>query len=387
MYFGESMRVLVFSMYYLPGFKGGGPIKTIKNLFDQVGKVIDFRLITSDRDLNDTSSYNSVCCGQWNQVGNALVFYIQTGIYGFLKITKILIGHEYDVIYLNSFFSIKFSLFPLCIGKILNRKIVLGPRGEFSSGALKIKSFRKKLFIFFYKIFNLHKKVVFQASSEFEAKDIRMVFGDVADIFIAEDIGALEFAGNIQPRTHHKLNAVFISRISPKKNLLEALKILKGLTAPLEYHIYGPIEDDSYWLQCKSAIAELPSYVEVKYMGLLVPSEVISTLSNYDVFFFPTAGENYGHVIAEAMCAGLPLVISDTTPWHDLQQYGIGWDLSLLSPASFSAALDELNLMPSEQHLKMRKKVLAWAKKRFSQREAIDANISMFNYAIGKNKG
>ena len=381
------MRILVFSKYYLPGFKGGGPIKTIKNLFDQVGDVIDFELITSDRDLNDKTSYSSVCCGKWNQVGNALVFYVKSGVSGFLAVTQILREGGYELIYLNSFFSIKFSLFPLLVSKILARKIVLGPRGEFSTGALKIKPNRKKLFLFFYKILRLHTGIVFQASSKFEAEDIRRVLGDSSDIFIAEDIGAQEFANNIQTRIHRKLNAVFISRISPKKNLLEALKILKGLQEPLVYHIYGPIEDEFYWLQCKSVIAELPSYIEVKYMGLLMPVEVISTLSNYDVFFFPTAGENYGHVIAEALCAGLPLVIADTTPWHDLQQHGIGWDLSLLNPVSFSAALDELTVMPPEQHLKMRQKVLAWAKKRFSQREAIEANISMFNYAVGKNKG
>lgn len=381
------MKVLVFSKYYLPGFKGGGPIKTIKNLFDEVGDVIDFKLITSDRDLNDTSSYDSVCINQWNQVGNALVFYVKSGVSGLIRVVNILLEGKYDLIYLNSFFSIKFSFFPLLVGKILAKKVVLGPRGEFSAGALNIKPFRKKIFLFFYKTLRLHRRVVFQASSKFEAEDIRKVLGNNADIFVAEDICAQEFAINLQPRMHRKLNAVFISRISPKKNLLEALTILKSVLEPLEYHIYGPIEDEFYWLRCKSVIKELPSYVEVKYMGLLMPADVINTLSNYDVFFFPTAGENYGHVIAEALCAGLPLVITDTTPWHGLQQHGIGWDLSLLNPVSFSKALDELTLMPPEQHLKMRYQVLTWAKKRFSQREAIEANISMFNNAFGKNKG
>src|SRR3546814_17574361 len=37
-------------------------------------------------------------------------------------------------------------------------------------------------------------------------------------------------------------------------------------------------------------------------------------------------GENYGHVIAEALEAGLRLLISDQTPWRGLAEAGVGHD-------------------------------------------------------------
>ncbi|TRY15753.1 glycosyltransferase [Shewanella hanedai] len=381
------MIALVFSEYYLPGFKGGGPIKTIKNLFDQTGEVIDFELVTSDRDLNDKSPYTSVICGQWNNVFNIQVFYAQPGIAGFESIINILRRRDFDIVYLNSFFSPKFSILPFLFAKFLGLKVVIGPRGEFSQGALAIKSIKKRLFLFCYKKLRLQRGVVFQASSNFEAEDIRRVLGDSADIYIAEDIGSQEFATNILPQSPSNLKAVFVSRISPKKNLLAALEMLGNVRAPLEYHIFGPVEDESYWLQCKTVIEELPSHIKVKYMGSLKPVEVVSTLSHYDVFFFPTAGENYGHVIAEALCAGLPLLIADTTPWRDLQKYGIGWDLPLSNPDYFSGVLEELALMSPEQHFEMRSTVLEWAKKKFMLSDAIEANLSMFNYVYDKTKG
>lgn len=101
-------------------------------------------------------------------------------------------------------------------------------------------------------------------------------------------------------------------------------------------------------------------------------------------FFFPTKGENYGHVIAEALCAGLPIVIADTTPWRNLQSLGIGWDLPLSNPTAFSKALDELALLPSEKYHQLRLNVLAWAKDKFSQRDAVEANRNMFLYACKK---
>lgn len=382
----SPINVIAFSGFYLPGYKGGGPIKTIKNLFDETGKEINFKLITSDHDLGDKSPYNNICSNEWNKVGNADVFYTQSGIKGYKQIAQILSRKDYDLIYLNSFFSLQFSFFPLLIAKFLRQKIILGPRGEFSAGALNLKSFKKSLFIRFYKIFCLHYSVVFQASSEFEFLDIKKVLGAKVDIYIAEDIGAQYFTENFPVSNGSRLNIVFLARISPMKNLLLALEILKQVKHLVTYDIYGPIEDQQYWEQCKEIILDLPSNIKVEYKGQLQPSNVIEVLSKYDLFFMPTQGENYGHVIAEALCAGVPILIADTTPWRNLEEQGIGWDLSLNNPKAFSNVIDTMVMLSEEQRLQMRKNVLEWAKNKFSNREAIEANIDMFNYTISKNR-
>lgn len=376
--------ILIFTGYFLPGYKGGGPIKTIKNLFDQIGGEINFKLITSDRDLGDTSQYTSITSRVWNQVGNASVFYIPPGKSGYAQIVQILCDRDYDIVYLNSFFSLRFSFFPLLIAKVLGQRIVLGPRGEFSEGALSLKSFKKRFFISFYKLLRLHKGIIFQASSDYEADDIRRALGDGVDICVAENVGAQEFARQLNARTAGPLKVVFLSRISPMKNLLFALEALKQVRQPLVYHIYGPIEDPDYWQQCEQIIASLPSHVQVEHKGALMPSEVIETLTDYDVFFMPTKGENFSHVITEAFCAGLPVLIADTTPWRNLQAHGIGWDLPLSNPNAFSTVLDELAVLPPAEHLNMRKNVLTWAKNKFSQRDAVEANIALFKYAYHK---
>src|SRR5690606_8289045 len=96
--------VLLFTGFYIPGYKGGGPIKTITNLVDATSDVIDYKVVTSDRDLGDHKPYSSVVVGQWNNVGNCSVFYSENGLLGLLKITKILFKKNYDIVYLNSFF-------------------------------------------------------------------------------------------------------------------------------------------------------------------------------------------------------------------------------------------------------------------------------------------
>lgn len=381
------MRILTFSAYYLPGYKGGGPIKTIKNLFDTTGNAnIRYRLITGDRDLGDTEPFRSVNLNEWNHIGNAGVYYASSGISGLWQIKRIIDLSDYDVIYVNSFFSFRFSIFPQILSRLKRQVVIVGPRGEFSVGALKEKLFKKKFFIVFYKLLGFQRNVVFQASSEYEAKDIKRVLGTNVDIKIAEDIGAKEFTTRIEKKQKNKISIVFISRISPKKNLLQAIDILKKVKEPVDYDIYGPVEDKEYWVKCEAAIKKMPSHVQVRYKGLLKPDQVINTMASYDMFFMPTLGENYGHVIAEAFCAGLPALISDTTPWRQLEEKGIGWDIPLCVPEKFVDIINKFAILSDEKHAKKSAHVLDWAKDKFSQRDAMEANISMFKYAYEKSR-
>jgi len=377
------LKILTFSNFYLPGYKGGGPIKTIKNLISQTSDSLSYKVVTLDRDLGDASAYTDINLNSWNDLGYSQVFYSQMGFGGIKQIFGLLTKENYDVVYLNSFFSPTFSVLPLIIAKTLRQKVIVGPRGEFSEGALSLKLRKKNTFIKLYKLLNLHRGTIYQASSIYEAEDIKRVLGSDMDIVIAEDIGAQEFAKNIAIR-EQIIKAVFISRISPMKNLGFALEILKSVQKPLVYDIYGPIEDQGYWQHCQSIIADLPSHIDVQYKGELTPEQVVPTLSSYDFFFMPTKGENYGHVIAEALCAGLPLLISDATPWRNLSEQGLGWDLPLDNPSTFSNAINKLALMSNDDHYEMRKNVLKWAINKFSQRDAIEANIAMFEYAANK---
>jgi len=382
--FDKMLVVLTISEFFFPGFKGGGPIRTIKNLFDEAGDEITFKLITSDRDLGDTSHYTSVNCGAWNEACNASIFYAQPGKTGYAQIAQQLRKKDYDIVYLNSFFSQRFSFFPLLMATLLRQRVVLSPRGEFSEGALSIKSAKKRVFIKLFKLLGLHRCTVFQASSHFEAEDILRALGPNVDVQVAENIGAQEFTKQLPLRNSDYLKAVFVSRISPKKNLLKALSILQQVKKPLLFDIYGPIEDQGYWEECEKVIRSLPSHIQVEHKGALTPDEVVGTLGKYDVFFFPTKGENYGHVIAEALCAGLPILIADTTPWRNLEKLGIGWDVALNAHNAFSVVLDQLAAMPPDEHHQLRQRVLAWAKNKFTQRDAVEANIALFKYAYKK---
>ncbi len=47
------ITILAFIGHYLPGYKAGGPIRTLENMVDALGDEFEFRIVTSDRDLGD----------------------------------------------------------------------------------------------------------------------------------------------------------------------------------------------------------------------------------------------------------------------------------------------------------------------------------------------
>lgn len=144
----------------------------------------------------------------------------------------------------------------------------------------------------------------------------------------------------------NRLKIIFISRICEKKNLLGAIKIISNLTEfPIQFDIYGNIEDKEYWKSCKKELEKLPINIKWKYQGECDSNNVIETLANYDIFLFPTFGENFGHVISEALLAGCVAVISDQTPWLDLDNYKCGNVINLKNINSFVDVLVDYTKM------------------------------------------
>ena len=61
--------ILIITGRYLPGYKDGGPVRSIKNLTDFLGDEYNFKLLTCDRDHGDKESYPNIKVNDWNAVG------------------------------------------------------------------------------------------------------------------------------------------------------------------------------------------------------------------------------------------------------------------------------------------------------------------------------
>ena len=96
----------------------------------------------------------------------------------------------------------------------------------------------------------------------------------------------------------------------------------------------------------------------------------METLEKEHVFLFTTIGENYSHVIQEALSAGCPCVISDQTPWQDLEENSAGKVLPLDDNSRFVQAI-EIYANMTEQEFQIASYAAHDYAKRFS-RESIE---------------
>jgi glycosyltransferase involved in cell wall biosynthesis len=340
--------VLVFVSYYIPGFKAGGPIKTISHLVETLGDDFEFKIVTRDRDSGDQVPYNSVKVNDWNQQGKASVYYVASEDLGYNTFKDIISNTPHDILYLNSFFDPQLTLFPLLVRKRLKLKTptILAPRGEFAPAALKIKNLKKEVFLFVTKLLGIHKGLTYQASSTIEAKCIldKLTSLDERKVQIAIDLPSSETTQILAPEKlkSDALEVIFLSRVSPMKNLDYALNVLKAVKGKVNFDIYGPIDDAEYWKQCQKQISGLPANIGIKYHGAVEPAHVEKLISKYDLFFLPTRGENYGHAIIEAISAGTKVLISTNTPWLNLAERQLGWDLNLNDEDAYVQLLNRL---------------------------------------------
>nr|WP_243449637.1 glycosyltransferase [Clostridium perfringens] len=148
-----------------------------------------------------------------------------------------------------------------------------------------------------------------------------------------------------------KAKFIYLSRIVPKKNLLKALNMLKNISNEIVFDIYGSIEDEIYWNKCLEIINSYSSNIECNYKGLVSHEEVNNVFSQYDAFIFPTQSENYGHVIVEALFAGCEVIISDQTPWNDVEKYNAGWAIPLNNENLFIDAINKVINQSNETFL------------------------------------
>ena len=396
--------VLLPVRYFVPAYKAGGPVRTLKAMVEYLSGTHQFKFLALDRDLGERSPFPSIRQNEWNQVGLAKVRYFPPSLMLPFGLVRALRNTEFNILYLNSFFDPMFTLVPLLarrLGLLPDIPVIVAPRGELSPGALAQKRLKKLIFLKIAPLLGLYRNVILHASTDLEKCEIQKALGwhggdlvstpkgriahkpvsaDKLEIRVARDMASAGPAAANPRKTKApgKLNAVFISRVSPKKNLMAAIEMVARVRGDVSLDIYGPIDDLSYWQKCQQVIRQCGDSVRVEYKGALAHEGVLDTLAGYDAFVFPTLGENFGHVILESLLAGCPVVTSDQTPWRDLPAKNAGWDLPLEAPDRFVEVLQALADMGEAAHRPWREGAKALGRATLNDERVLSDNQKLF---------
>jgi glycosyltransferase involved in cell wall biosynthesis len=342
-------RILAVADWYIPATKAGGMVTALRNLISLLHEDFEFWVLTRNHDVGVKQSLVGVPSNTWVRQKHVEVKYLSN--VGTANLRKHVLELAPDIMYLNSYFSVMtVRLLALRRLHLLPRiPVVLAPRGEFSPGALELKSAPKRIYRQLARRSGLHEGLIWQAGSQEEIQDIRCarVISEEArpsPVVLSDDppsADLLEPVLNVTraEKIRGQAKFLFLSRISRKKNLHAAIQLLAQLRGKAELSIIGPIEDATYWQECQSIIRLLPSNVQVHYGGVIAQEDARGQFMQHQFLLLPTLGENFGYVILEALSSGCLAVISDTTPWRNLESHRVGWDIPLQDTSKWIHAL------------------------------------------------
>ncbi len=332
---------MVFIDWFLPGFKAGGPVRSMANMIDHLYNDFDFFIITRNTEYLEHQPYPNIASNQWNDFKEGVkVFYASEKSCSLKKWRSLIKEVAPNIIYINGIYSPKFSLLPLIAAKLYKiARIIVAPRGMLAESAIHIKSVKKRVFLNAAKLAELYKGVVWHITNAKEGEDVDINLGCKGEKITAPNLPkkiTKSFSTII--KNPGSLRICSVARIAPEKNTLYAMESLLKATGKQKIivDLYGQIYNHDYWEDCENVIKQMPENIEINYRGVIAPDEILSVISQYHLLYLPSRGENFGHVILESLMAGRPVLISDQTPWRKLEEKQAGWDLPLSNMSAFT---------------------------------------------------
>ena len=329
------MRICLVSSSFYPATFYGGPISATWDLSKKLAEN-GHEIYVSTTNANGDKKL-SVKCNHFlekehhvfvkyynEQITNKFSFSFLFGIWSDIK--------KSDIVYIQYLFHYS-VLFSLLFSVFQKKKIVVCPRGSFSVFTLSNKRPFIKLLWLNFLIKPIVDKIVWQASSYLEERDILNKFPN-ADVEIINDgIDYDSFQNSIIVSRNELLNKFIgitfddVSNIFFSMGRLHKIKgfdvLIDAFNLFLEKDKYAKLiiagGDDGVGEKLKNQIKKLNLSSSVFLIGAVNFEDKKLLLNNCDYFTLASEFESFGIVIAEALSCGKPVVVSNKTPWKDIQ--------------------------------------------------------------------
>jgi glycosyltransferase involved in cell wall biosynthesis len=204
---------------------------------------------------------------------------------------------------------------------------------------------------------------------------------------ICDSIPVEPFLAQPLPDLSKPRKIVFIGRIEPYKGLLTLIKACTELQKvnqffDLELSIIGWKCNLDYFEKIEYAIAKSPFPEAYHFIDAVDYKELPSILSKYNLMVVPSIDDPLPRSSAEALAAGLPLIVSDSTGIASIVEHG---KTALIFPTEDSISLaNKIRLIMEDSQLacQLQENGRVLAKRNFSTERMVDELEPFFKSCI-----
>jgi len=380
--------ILTFIDWYLPAYKAGGPIRSCANMISHLKDDFNFKIICSSFDLNESKMLDGIESGVWTKAPDGTeILYINPLQLNFAFIQRMINEVNPDLIYLNSIYSKFYTLYPLWANKKRSDHIpvIIAPRGMLGKGSLAQKAFKKKVFLMLAKALGLFSNVVWHCSTAQESKEVEKTFDSKSIRALAINLSEKKKIEFVEiEKTKGDVKLIWLARISSVKNFKGAVESIVKIKPmyKVQFDVYGPSDDERYFNECLSIVQTAAPHIRINFFEAVPHQKVGKLLSQYHFMFLPTFNENFGHGIVDAFMASCPVLISNTTPWKNLEEEYSGMVINGFDPSDYALAIEKICNMDQSAYDIYRKGAYNKAIEIINNPVAKNAHIEMFSNSI-----
>ena len=214
-----------------------------------------------------------------------------------------------------------FSYAPTCAGAIArlqNIPYTVRTQGQLTPWALQQGRFKKQLYTRAIERHNLQKAAAIHCTTPQEAEDLRNFRIHTPAITLPLGVEAPTQISNATLELQ-KLYSIpddrkivlFLSRLHPKKRPDLLIDAFKQIVAHNSYcHLIMAGSGDREYIEHLQQLVENNLGDRITFTGFVTGYKKNLLLQGADIFVLPSYSENFGIAVAEAMAAGLPVIVT-----------------------------------------------------------------------------
>jgi glycosyltransferase involved in cell wall biosynthesis len=271
--------------------------------------------------------------------------------------------------------------YAVVVAKKLKIPLIATPHGMLTEWSFHYKWLKKRLAWWIYQKNDLNQARVVHLTSIDEEKDLRRLGFKGTTAVIPNGVEIPSWREETPIEKPYR-TALFVSRIHPKKGLLNLVEAWKQVQPKgWKMRLVGP-DEGGHLAEVQKTVREKGLEPDFIFSGPLYGNALWEAYWQSDLFILPTMNENFGNVVPEALACGVPVITTHGTPWEELDTHSCGWWIPV-GVAPLAEALRKATELSDAQRREMGKRGRKLVEEKYTWHSVGKQMKTLYEWVLG----